>query len=149
MVSEPITRGRRRPPGSAWVTAVTARTAVNIIVFNMSPALALAADSDAGSNMALYALIVPLLLVMGAAVAATLVLKRWRVGLTRRDGPLQLVHVIAVGPREKIALLKTGSRYLVVGITPGSITRLAALSDIQEAASGAPPAQEPHDGPSG
>ncbi len=107
-----------------------------MVVFNMCPAAALAADSDTGGNIALYALIVPLLLVAGAAVAATLLLKRWRVGLSRRDGPLQLVHVIAVGPRERIALIKVGARYLVVGITPTSITRVATLYDVLDIPSG-------------
>jgi flagellar biogenesis protein FliO len=44
------------------------------------------------------------------------------------------VHVIALGPRERMALVKVGSRYLVVGITPTSINTLAQMSDTEGAA---------------
>jgi flagellar biogenesis protein FliO len=42
------------------------------------------------------------------------------------------MHVIALGPRERLALVKIGGRYLVVGITPTSINRVAEMSDIAD-----------------
>jgi flagellar protein FliO/FliZ len=69
-------------------------------------------------------------LVVGAAAGATWVLRHWKGSIGRREGPLQLIHVIALGPRERLALVKIGDRYLVVGITPASISRVAELSDI-------------------
>jgi flagellar protein FliO/FliZ len=72
---------------------------------------------------------VPLLVIVGAAAAATWFLRRWKGSLGRRDGPLQLVHVIALGPRERIALVKVGARYLVVGITGQHINTLAEVAD--------------------
>jgi flagellar biogenesis protein FliO len=54
---------------------------------------------------------------------------------------LQLVHVIALGPRERLALVKVGARYLVVGITPNTVNRIAELYDIQHADSNQPPVQ--------
>lgn len=88
-----------------------------------------ASTSDGGG---LTSLLVALILVAGAAVAATWVLRHWKGSVARREGPLQLVHVIAMGPRERLALVKIGGRYLVVGITPTSITRVAELSNIQD-----------------
>jgi flagellar biosynthetic protein FliO len=97
-------------------------------------ATAACASSDVSSadGGGLTSLFVALILVAGAAVAATWVLRHWKGSVARRQGPLQLVHVIAVGPRERLALVKIGGRYLVVGITPASITRVAELSDIQD-----------------
>lgn len=73
----------------------------------------------------------PMVLILGAAAAATYVVKRWKGAVGGRDGPLQLVHVIALGPRERLALVKVGGRYLVVGITPNNVNRISELYDIQ------------------
>ena len=91
-------------------------------------------SSDAG---AVWSLVVALVLVTGAAAAATWVLRHWKGSVGRREGPLQLVHVIALGPRERLALVKIGARYLVVGITPSSINRVTELSDIADDVRGA------------
>jgi flagellar protein FliO/FliZ len=85
-------------------------------------------------SVAVYSLIVPLVLMLGAGVATVIVLRRWRGSIGRREGPLQLVHVIALGPRERLALVKVGDRYLVVGITPSSISRVAELDAIADEA---------------
>jgi flagellar biogenesis protein FliO len=37
--------------------------------------------------------------------------------------------VIALGPRERLALVKVGSRYLVVGVTAASISTVAEFTD--------------------
>jgi flagellar protein FliO/FliZ len=110
------------------------RNACSVAVGFSLYATAACASSDVSSadGGGLTSLIVALILVAGAAVAATWVLRHWKGSVARREGPLQLVHVIAVGPRERLALVKIGGRYLVVGITPASITRVAELSDIQD-----------------
>jgi len=81
-------------------------------------------DTSPSDSGALGSLVVALILVAGAAAAATWVLRHWKGSVSRREGPLQLVHVIALGPRERLALVKIGGRYLVVGITPTSINRV-------------------------
>ena len=91
-----------------------------------------AGDTSASDTGAVGPLIVALVLVTGAAAAATWVLRHWKGSVGRREGPLQLVHVIALGPRERLALVKIGGRYLVVGITPTSINRVTELSDITD-----------------
>ena len=55
-------------------------------------------------------------------------------------GPLSVAASVAVGPRERIAVIKVEERWLVVGITAGSINTLAELAsapDLQ--AHGKPP----------
>jgi flagellar protein FliO/FliZ len=91
-----------------------------------------AGDTSASDTSAVGSLVVALVLVTGAAAAATWVLRHWQGSVGRREGPLQLVHVIALGPRERLALVKVGGRYLVVGITPTSINRVADLSDTTD-----------------
>jgi flagellar protein FliO/FliZ len=81
---------------------------------------------------AVYSLVVSLVLIAGAAVAATFLLKRWRGSVGRHDGPLRLVHVIALGPRERLALVKVGGKYLVIGVTPTSINKISEALDIDE-----------------
>jgi flagellar protein FliO/FliZ len=86
-------------------------------------------NSSAEDSSLGFSLLVPLLVIVGAAAAATWFLRRWKGSLGRRDGPLQLVHVIALGPRERIALVKVGARHLVVGITGQHINTLAEVAD--------------------
>jgi flagellar biogenesis protein FliO len=89
-------------------------------------------------SVALFSLLVPLALILGAGVAAVVVLRYWRGSMGRREGPLQLVHVIALGPRERLALVKVGARYLVVGITPTQISTVAQLESIADGLLGEP-----------
>jgi flagellar biosynthetic protein FliO len=91
--------------------------------------------------IAWISLVMPMVLILGAAAAAAFLLPRWKRAVGGRDGPLQLIHVIALGPRERLALVKIGTRYLVVGITPNNINRIAELSDIQNEDAGSPPAE--------
>lgn len=86
-------------------------------------------NSSAEDSSLGFSLLVPLIVIVGAAAAATWFLRRWKGSLGRRDGPLQLVHVIALGPRERIALVQVGARYLVVGITGQHINTLAEVAD--------------------
>lgn len=92
------------------------------------------ANSDSVDSGGIYSLLASLLLVLGAAAAATWLLRRWKGSVVRREGPLQLIHVIGLGPRERLALVKVGTHYLVVGITPTQITRVAELYDLQNPA---------------
>jgi flagellar protein FliO/FliZ len=81
------------------------------------------------NSVSFYSTVVSLVLVLGAAGAASFFLRRWRGSIGRQTGPLQLRHVIALGPRERLALVKVGSRYLVVGVTAASISTVAEFTD--------------------
>jgi flagellar biosynthetic protein FliO len=107
------------------------------VMFQMHISSAFANSPDAADDsVAWTSLLIPTMLVLAAAAAATFVLKRWKGAVGGRNGPLQLVHVVALGPRERLALVKVGARYLVVGITPNNVNRIAELYDIQHADTG-------------
>ena len=115
-------------------TAVVVASVFVFQPFNMSAFANSAEISD--EPVAWISLAVPIVLILGAAAAATFILRRWKRSVSGPGGPLQLIHVIAVGPRERLAVVKIGTRYLVVGITPNNINRIAELSDIQDDAAG-------------
>jgi flagellar protein FliO/FliZ len=126
-----------RSTRASLTTALAAAVAAQLHVMS-----AFANNPDpADDSIPWFSLLVPTLLILGAAAAATLVVRRWKGAVGGRDGPLQLVHVIALGPRERLALVKVGTRYLVVGITPGTVNRIAELSDIQNTDLNQPPIQ--------
>ena len=95
-----------------------------------SPHLLAAEPVNASPSLSaeLVSLILPLLLVVATLVAAFYLLRR-RFGLATRDGPLRVVQVIAVGPRERIVLLDLDDRQMLVGVTSAQITRLATLDE--------------------
>jgi flagellar protein FliO/FliZ len=45
------------------------------------------------------------------------------------SGPLAIAASVSVGPRERIAVIRVDERWLLVGITAGSINTLAELAD--------------------
>lgn len=71
-------------------------------------------------------LLLPLIVVIAAGVAAWWLMRR-RGGLVRSDGPVQLVQVLPLGPRERVLVLRAGERLLVCGATPAQITLIAQL----------------------
>ncbi len=73
--------------------------------------------------------VLAVMLVLAAAAGTTVFLQRWKGSIGRREGPMQLRHVIALGPRERLALVKVGNRYLVVGVTTAGISAVAEFSD--------------------
>lgn len=78
-------------------------------------------------------------LVIAMIPAAIWLLKRTQAMRPARDGALQLVAGLAVGPRERIAVVNVGQRALVVGITAHGITHLATLDEALPV----PPAPRP------
>ncbi len=124
-----------RSKSPALATALAAA-----VMFQAYTLSAFANNADVpDDSIAWTSLLMPTVLILGAAVAATFVLKRWKGAVGGRDGPLQLIHVIALGPRERLALVKVGARYLVVGITPNNVNRIAELYDIQHAGADSSP----------
>src|SRR6267154_2928755 len=106
---------------------------ISFILVMLLPALhapsAFGNTVEATETGTLYPTVVSLVLVLGAAVAATVFLRRWKGSIGRREGPMQLQHVIALGPRERLALVKVGSRFLVVGVTAAGISAVAEFTD--------------------
>jgi flagellar protein FliO/FliZ len=69
-----------------------------------------------------------LLLVIAAIPLLLWLVKRISQLPAANSGPLTLAASIAVGPRERIAVVKVDEKWLLVGITAGSINTLAELA---------------------
>jgi flagellar protein FliO/FliZ len=74
-------------------------------------------------------IVLPIVLLIGA-LAAVLYLLRKRHGIASRDAPLSVVQVLAVGPRERIVVVRTRSgRALAVGVASHSVRLIASLGE--------------------
>jgi len=51
-------------------------------------------------------------------------LVRSRMGLVQKDGPLKLVQILPVGPRERLLVVEIEGRRLLIGATPQHLTLL-------------------------
>lgn len=81
--------------------------------------------ADAGSG-SMLAVLLPVMAVLGTLLAALVFVNRKR-GLFNTDGPLRIVQVLSVGPRERVMVLSAGNDTLVIGVTTGQITLLSVL----------------------
>ena len=79
------------------------------------------------SAVSLFPSLLAFALVIALIPAALWVVKRTQALRPSRDGALQLVAGLALGPRERVAVINVGGRSLVVGVTAQSITHLATL----------------------
>lgn len=93
------------------------------------PATAQAAEADVSAFSALW---VPLLIVVALAALAWW-LVRSRASLVQRDGPLRLIQIIPVGPRERLLLVELDGRRLLIGATPQSISLIGTAPAIEPA----------------
>ena len=67
-----------------------------------------------------------LLLVGGLLALAVWLLKRLRIApRDRRSLPLDIVSHASLGAREKLVVVRFGGKDVLLGVTPGAITRLA------------------------
>jgi flagellar protein FliO/FliZ len=74
------------------------------------------------------------ILILAAIPASAWLLRR---GQALRTGPgaaLDVVGAVAVGTRERIAIVRASQTWLVVGITPHAITLLAELDEAPDTA---------------
>lgn len=75
----------------------------------------------------MVAILVPLALIVLALFVA-LRIARKRYGLTAHDAPLSVAHVVPLGPRERVVVLKTRTgRVFAVGVTGQSIQLIKDL----------------------
>ncbi len=78
----------------------------------------------------------PSLLAFAAVVAAIplalALLKRAQTIRPGRRGPVQVVGGAALGPRERIAVVETGGKWLVLGVTSQSINLLTTLDQAPD-----------------
>lgn len=69
-----------------------------------------------------------LLLVLGLLGGLLWGLKRMQSGVRLSGGErqLQVIEAVSVGPRQKIALVRIGSREVLVGVSPTQLTALGS-----------------------
>lgn len=92
-------------------------------------------------------LIVPLLTVAFALAALWWIMRR-NSGRSGAAGPLRIVQVLAVGPRERVIVVDHASRRFMLGVTPSTISVLADL-DGKDAAKIQPSASSANEQTSG
>ena len=98
----------------------------------MQPASPLSVGSLAQLTLSLIAVVV---LILGLSWA----LKRLRVGAPKGRGAIAVLDELALGPRERIVLVRVGDLQVLLGVAPGSVvslTPLAAPIAVADPASG-------------
>jgi flagellar protein FliO/FliZ len=74
-------------------------------------------------------LTISLLLIVGLILAMSWLLRRFKVGGAHRGGgTLAVIDQIALGPRERIALVRVGQSQVLVGIGAGGVVALIPLA---------------------
>ena len=99
-------------------------------VFSL-PSLAQAPVSSSDKSGTVWAELLSIMLPLGLIVVGLLAVLFWarrRATAQFGSGPLVIEQVLGVGTRERIVLLSVGSRKLIVGVTPASISRLGEVS---------------------
>lgn len=90
----------------------------------------------------LVSIVVPLAFII-LVLIAVLHLARRRYGISGQDAPLSVVQVLALGPRERIVLVRTRTgRVFAVGVGAQSVTLLTDL-DPAELTPKSPPESDP------
>jgi flagellar protein FliO/FliZ len=93
------------------------------------------------SSSSLAQLTLSLLAIVGLILAVSWALRRLKVAGPRGRGEIAVLDELALGPRERVVLLKVGNAQLLVGVGAGSIVTLTPLASpiaVQPAAAVAP-----------
>ena len=87
----------------------------------MQPASPLTAGSLAQLTLSLIAVVA---LIVGLSWA----LKRLRVGVPKGRGTIAVLDELALGPRERIVLVRVGDSQVLLGVASGSVVSLTPLA---------------------
>lgn len=96
-----------------------------------------AAGTESIGSIDLSTLALSLAGIVGLIFAAAYVVRRLPLGLAARgSGPLKLVATLPLGPRERLMLVTSQGREILVGVSPAgvSIAQVAPASPSQSAA---------------
>lgn len=92
----------------------------------VAPAWAEAASPGPGMAQLAQLILGLIVVIVGVLVLAKL-LARVHGGRGSANGQLRVVAAVAVGQKERIVLMQVGPRQLLLGVTPGQISRLHEL----------------------
>jgi flagellar protein FliO/FliZ len=105
------------------------------------PGFARAAAIEPSFAGGLAQTLVGLAIVLALIFGAAWVLRRFNVGASPAGSALRLVASQPLGQRERVVLVEVGDQWLVIGVTPGSVSAIATLpKGALPAAPVAPPA---------
>jgi flagellar protein FliO/FliZ len=76
--------------------------------------------------------ILSLILVLGVIFGAAWLLKKFKGVEVAGKKQLKIVESISLGSKEKIAVIRCGEQFMLLGITPNQISHLAELTDYKE-----------------
>jgi flagellar protein FliO/FliZ len=91
------------------------------VTATVQPASPLSIGSLAQLTLSLLAIVVLIF-------AISWLLKRFKVALPRGGGDMAVLDQVAIGPRERIALVRVGDRQVLVGIGAAGIVPLTPLA---------------------
>lgn len=83
------------------------------------------------STGSLLQITLSLLLVLIAILAVAWLLRRMNIAQQGAGNLLKVVGSVAIGQRERVAIVEVGDTWLVVGVGPGQIRTLHTLSKIE------------------
>lgn len=89
--------------------------------------------------------LIGLIVVLGLIGAMAFVARRFSLGNGRPGNILKTITAVSVGTRERVVVLELGDKWLVVGVTPGSVSALHVTQRI-DVAPGDQPATLPQAG---
>jgi flagellar protein FliO/FliZ len=70
-----------------------------------------------------------LIAIVALIFAISWLLKRFKVALPRGSGDMAVLDQVAIGPRERIALVRVGDQQVLIGIGAGGIVPLTPLAN--------------------
>ena len=89
------------------------------------------------SNMDAGSMIVSLLMVLALIVVSAFVLKRFNI-VQQGNSQLKVISSLSLGAKERIVVIQTGDKQLLLGVTAQQITLLDTLSEPLEVQSTSP-----------
>lgn len=113
----------------------SARALVSFSLLSLLPMTALAAGAKASAiaspdtTKAMISMVLGLLAVLAIIFICAWLVKRMSGLQGANNSAMRVVSVIAVGPRERIALVDVGGTQVLVGITPQNIRRLHVFDE--------------------
>ena len=101
-----------------------------VLAGGWAPVAAAAAPGDGGPDLglAVFKMLGALALVLGVFALGIYALRRFGVMPVSGSGDvLRIERVVSLGHRSRLTVVRAGDRRLLLGVTPGSIRRLADL----------------------
>lgn len=111
---------RSRPRGRGRLRAGT--TCLGLIISNIAHA-----QTTAPEGPSLLPLVLTLIFVLALIPVAVWMLKRLGAGNVASAAGLKIVGQLSIGQRERLVVVESGDRWLILGVTASSINRIGTM----------------------